>query len=365
VSAFRLATVAALHVAALMQAERAQAGPYTVTSLDRTADGTPLFQGPVAVRWHPDGRLFVVDDLSHRLLVFGAHGDPLQTFGGHGPGPGELMWPDAVHWDATGDLLVADTGANRIQVWRADGRYVREFGRLPRWRRAVGPGLGVLALALIAAAAVLWTTAPLGRSLAAPVAALAAGMLAAGGWAYVTFVLFGGLQNPRDVLVGPGGLVYVSDFGGHAVRVFDRAGGLVRSIGSDRRAGGSLKRPLGLGQAGGRLFVADSGNSRVQVFSADGTFIRSLGRRGSGPGELDTPHGLAIGPDGLLYIADRGNARIQLWTTDGTVVRIVTPPPEPGRTEAFAPGGLSVDDVGTLAVADIAGHRVVVMRPQP
>lgn len=54
------------------------------------------FAGPVGIRCRDDGRLFVVDDLGHRVLVFDANAKHLMTLGRHGAGPGELLWPDAI-----------------------------------------------------------------------------------------------------------------------------------------------------------------------------------------------------------------------------------------------------------------------------
>ena len=329
--------------------------------LEKASDGQPLFKGPVSVRCHPDGRLWVVDDLAHRVLVFDRTGRLERTLSEHGSKPGQLMWPDAIHWDDRGDLYLADTGANRIQVWDGNGAYLRAFGRPPRWREALQPALALVAVALAVAALAVFaraTSPQAGRPLLGTTL-IVASALAAGGWALCTFVLFNGLRNPRDVLVGPDGLVYVSDFGGDSVRVFTRGGALIRSIGRPGNGTGELRKPLGLAISGdGKLLVADAGNHRVQVFALDGTFIRTLGRRGSKPGELESPHGLEIGPDGLLYVADRGNRRVQVWTTEGRALRMVTPEPE--RSAAFAPAGLCLADDGRLVVVDLETHRVVI-----
>ena len=296
---------------------QASAAGKQVRIIERTSDGRRLFKGPVGARCHGDGRLFVVDDLAHRLLVFDRSGDLLQSLGGYGSEPGQLLWPDAIHWDAGGALLVADTGANQIQVWSPDGRYLSAIGRAPRWRRAIG--------------------------------SLTAGLV------------FGGLRNPRDVLVGDDGLVYVSDHGGDKVRAFSRDGALVRSIGGPPGAPGALRHPLGLALTGGTgpLFVAD-GDHRVQVFSRDGTFVRSLGRRGAARGELDSPHGLAVDAGGLLYIADRGNKRVQVWTQEGAVVDVIGPDIK-GLRSPLTPAGLCITSDGMLAVVDLEGHRVVIL----
>jgi DNA-binding beta-propeller fold protein YncE len=164
------------------------------------------------------------------------------------------------------------------------------------------------------------------------------------------------LDLPRDVWIGHDGLVYVADYGGDAVRVFDRAGTLIRTIGgsgTDR-----LRGPLGLAIASdGSIYVTDSGNHRIQVFTADGAHVRSIGARGDGPGQFQSPHGLALGPDGLVYVADRGNRRVQGLRPDGTAAVILHG--TGASIGAFTPGGLCVTPDGTLLIVDMTGHRVL------
>ena len=92
-----------------------------------------VYSGPAGVRCHPDGRVFVGDDLAHRIVVVHPAG-PAEILGGYGAEPGRLLYADAVHWRRDGALLVADTGANRIQVWTPDGGFISEFGRTPTGR---------------------------------------------------------------------------------------------------------------------------------------------------------------------------------------------------------------------------------------
>ncbi len=95
------------------------------------------------------------------------------------------------------------------------------------------------------------------------------------------------LENPFDIAVAPGGSIYVSDWGAsHQVKVFDRKGKLLRSIG---KPGGKqfglydeerMHRPAGLALDGkGRLWVAehDYAPKRISVWDArTGRFLRAF-----------------------------------------------------------------------------------------
>ena len=117
------------------------------------------------------------------------------------------------------------------------------------------------------------------------------------------------LNQPNDVIVGPGGYVYVGD--GHS----------------------------------GQSTRADLGTvSRIAKFDRDGRFVDSWGQIGSAPGEFRTPHGLAFDSQNRLFVADRGNVRIQIFDTDGN---FITEWKQFGRLS-----GIFIDDDDVLYGAD-------------
>jgi hypothetical protein len=67
----------------------------------------------------------------------------------------------------------------------------------------------------------------------------------------------------------------------------------------------------------GRIYVLDRGARGVRVFDRAGNHVRTLGRGGRGPGEFWNPTGLGWGPGGELWVADPGNARYEVFDTAG------------------------------------------------
>jgi DNA-binding beta-propeller fold protein YncE len=341
-----------------VSAVAANAGsPLTDNGVKAFFSGPPL-ESPIGVRCHPDGRVFVVDDHAHRVFVFDPNGALLQSLGGFGVEGGKLLYPDAMHWDRLGRLYVADTGANRIQIWEGDGRFVREFGREPRVRqvfRVAVPAAALLLLLTYTVAAGMGILPAAWWSSPASLALVLAGAVSS--WLAVTALTFEGLRNPRDVLVGPNGLVYVSDFGADRVRVFRPDGVLLRSIGRPGSGRGELRKPLGLALLGDdRLFVADSKNHRVVVFGLDGTFLETLGSSGSALGEFESPHGLFVESDRTLHVTDRGNRRLQTWA----VVRGQRKASRVRSAVGLAPSGLCAT-ASHLLIADSQGGQVLMV----
>jgi hypothetical protein len=69
----------------------------------------------------------------------------------------------------------------------------------------------------------------------------------------------------------------------------------------------------------GRIHVLDQQAAQVRVFDRDGKHVRTIGKPGSGPGEL-SPATMAVlaGPADVVYVADIGRQRIAAFGADGS-----------------------------------------------
>jgi DNA-binding beta-propeller fold protein YncE len=131
--------------------------------------------------------------------------------------------------------------------------------------------------------------------------------------AFVPFVNTSPLRNPRAVVVGPDGNIYVSsnrtNNPGNAVLRYDGASGNFMDV----FARGPLD-PFGLVfGTDGYLYATGTNSSNIVRFDGtSGEFIDVLASNSENPGTLSGPRGLVFGPDGSLYVTSPGF---------GTVVR--------------------------------------------
>jgi sugar lactone lactonase YvrE len=121
------------------------------------------------------------------------------------------------------------------------------------------------------------------------------------------------------------GLVYVCDRLGDRVQVYDRTGGLVRSIaipwapvtersdGKRKGSGGAAVSLAFSNDASQRLmFVINQNNTRVEVIErATGRILSHFGSLGHYPGQFDQPHGIAVDSKGNVYVAENRGKRVQ------------------------------------------------------
>lgn len=167
-------------------------------------------------------RVYISDSEAHLVRVYSIAGQRLFEFGTPGAGDGQFQYPSGVFIDAVNDeVLVSDQFGYRIQVFEPDGAFKYCIGG-----SSANPG-GVFQR---------------GRLLAAP----------QGLWADAQ------------------GRIYVADSFEGQVKVIDRNGLLLATVGSFGQAGGELRiaADVVLDELG-RLFVASANNARVEMFGID------------------------------------------------------------------------------------------------
>ena len=101
---------------------------------------------------------------------------------------------------------------------------------------------------------------------------------------------------------------------------------------------------------GGEIYVLDGhgegGNNRVMKFTGEGEFVTSWGTSGPGPaaGELSDAHAIAMDSQGRILIGDRRNIRIQVFDEDGTFLE--------QWTHFGPPSSIYIDEDDVMYVTD-------------
>ena len=285
----------------VISADGATVSTYAGDGVDGFADGstsTARFGSPRGIAVAADGRLFVADELNHRIRVISADGATVSTYAGDGvenfadgsTTTARFSSPLGVAVAADGRLFVADTGNHRIRVISADGATVSTYA---------GSSFG----------------------------------FANGSTSTARF------DTPQGVAVAADGRVFVVDTFNHRIRVISADGATVSTYAGSGNTGflgggfadgastttARFDSPINLVVASdGRVFVTDTGNRRIRVISADGASVSTYAGNGAvaltnfqeSQTALDIalgdPQSMTLAPDGSLFFPDSNSHRIRV-----------------------------------------------------
>ncbi len=277
--------------------------------------------GPRDIALDEDGLIYVTDTDRSRIVVLGPEGEFVRSIGDPAlvPAGEALRQPWGLDIGPDGLLYVADTWNNRVAIFTREGEFVRAWGHegVP----ATDPSPDAM-------------------------------------W------------GPREIAVGPDGLVYVADTGGKRIRVYTPEGQWVRDIGRGGTGLGQVDEPVGLAfnPISHELYVAEAWNKRVQVFDLTGMPLRtfSVNMWFRNRQSYNRPY-LAVSPDGtLIYVTDMDDKhRIVAYNLAGQPVISFNQPDDAatGVSGVRSPAGLAFDAAGRLYVVDAQQARIYVFPP--
>jgi hypothetical protein len=73
-----------------------------------------------------------------------------------------------------------------------------------------------------------------------------------------------------------------------------------------------------------RIYILDFQEAQIKVFDKKGEYLRTIGKRGQGPGEIQRPMNLVITPGGQILVNDRGARFLHFFTLSGEYLRSVS-----------------------------------------
>ncbi len=193
--------------------------------------------------------------------------------------------------------------------------------------------------------------------------------------------------SPWGVAADSAGNIYVADTQNHTIRKITPAGvvttlaGQAGLNGSTDGTGNSARfnQPWGIAIGpGGVLYVADYGNSTIRKVTAAGvvtTLAGSAQQSGSTDGSgsaarFNNPEGLTVDASGNIYVADTYNHTIRKVTAAGVVTTLAGSAQFSGSTDGtgtaarfYFPTGASTDTSGNVYVGDKTSNTIRKVTP--
>ncbi len=166
------------------------------------------------------------------------------------------------------------------------------------------------------------------------------------------------LVRPVGVRVAADGTKYVCDAGLRRVVVFDASDRFVKHMGDPKTCS-----PIDILLHNGQLYVVDFAGGEVEVWDTDGKLLRTIATKGNRPENLQEPVSIDIDSKGQLYVSDRLAAQVKVYNTDGQFLRTLGAPGDtPGH---FArPKHVRVDSADRVYVCGSERDTVQVFSPE-
>lgn len=141
----------------------------------------------------------------------------------------------------------------------------------------------------------------------------------------------------------------VTDVTSGTVRLYDRDGAFIGTVGREGSQAGRFSRPRDVDYlADGRLVVADTGNNRVQVVSGAGVPLASW--------SVDDPQGLEVVRD-EIFVVSRGDQQVHAFQPDGVRLRTMAIQNRVSEPEGLMYRGDGLGPTGPVATFDLADPR--------
>ncbi len=86
------------------------------------------FRFPTQITIGPDGRLYIVDSLNHRIQILSSDGKFEKSFGKVGNVPGTFYRPKGIGLDSEGNIYVTDAAFSNVQIFDKNGSLLLSFG---------------------------------------------------------------------------------------------------------------------------------------------------------------------------------------------------------------------------------------------
>lgn len=220
----------------------------------------------------------------------------------------------------------------------------------------------------------------------------------AGGYPYAGGFLDGSGNAARFSALGgltvkDGGVLYIADYGNHALRQIDVALNVTTQAGAyptpvsglldQDGASARFHNPMDVVvDSSGNIFAADRTNNAIRKITSAGIVTTIAGAYPTpSSGHLDGignaarfagPSGITIDRNDNLYIADQITHSIKKVTPTGTVTTLAGayPTPTAGLVDAVGlnarfnlPHGITIDTAGNLYVADSGNHAIRKITP--
>ena len=131
------------------------------------------------------------------------------------------------------------------------------------------------------------------------------------------------LPGPSEITVDHKSNVYVCTIADQSLRKFAPDDTLLKTVGGEGKGVNEFKFPNGNCFHNHKLYVCDSENYRIKVYDEDLNVLDIHGKKAMGPKNYDFPCDIDVDSQGMIYLVDGNNHRIQVFSDNWKFQRTI------------------------------------------
>ena len=254
---------------------------------------------PYGIAFNSRGEMIISEWSGHQLSIFDIRGQKIRTFGSRGDSPEQMIHPKCIAINDTDNIYVSSD--HKLQKFTSSGELIKCVGQRGSKEGEFSGPRGVT----------LYDTQvylcdcdnhriqvfDLDLNFIRSIGSRGKGR--------------GEFNAPYDVKFDSAGNMYVAEYGNRRVQVMDTSGHFIRAFGQEEK--GKMGDPLGLHIGNKYVYVSDFIGDCIVVYETTGQFVTSFGRRGHKEGEFDRPYCITCCADGFIHVCDFLNKRVQIF----------------------------------------------------
>ena len=240
--------------------------------------------------------MIVSEWVAHRLSILDTRGQKIRTFGSYGDSPHQMKYPAGIATDDSANIYVSSE--HKLQKFTSTGELIkfvdRKGGKEGEFDDPRGLTLRDSLVYVCDCDNYRIQVFDLDLNFVRSIGSRGSGR--------------GEFKLPFDVKFDTAGNMYVADWANGRVQVMDSSGRFIREFGQ-----GKLSRPSGLLISDKYVYVSDFRGDCIVVYETSGQYVTSLGRPGQNEGEFNLPYCITSCVDGFIHVCDWGNNRVQIF----------------------------------------------------
>ena len=251
---------------------------------------------PFGIAFNNREEMIVSEFRVHRLSILDTRGQKIRTFGSRGDSPRQMIYPAGIATDDSGNIYVSSY--HKLQKFTSTGELIKCVGRKGGKEGEFDVPRGLTLRDNLVYVCDLNNhrvqVFDLDLNFVRSIGSHGSGR--------------GEFDKPLDVKFDTAGNMYVAEWGNWRVQVMDSSGRFIQEFGQ-----GKLRGPSGLLIADKYVYVSDYIGHCIVVYETSGQYVTSFGRCGDNEGEFRFPYCITSCVNGFIHVCDWGNNRVQIF----------------------------------------------------